>query len=115
MTEENYLYRTSPPTLRNQFPGTGHWKIPVVPKAHFSDDEFQDLRLIGYDRTKPDDERHLDRMVHFFLYDYKFTRVWKHPGQDGVEKLKRYRAILVVPTVSWGDEGTFDFCFDGIP
>lgn len=149
MTEENYLYRTSPLTLRNQFPGMGHWKIPVVPKAHFSDDEFQDLRLIGYDRTKPDDERHLDRMVHFFLYDYKFERVWKHPDQD-VEKLKRYRAILspdfsmylemssalqlynvfrnrwcgaffsskgirVVPTVSWGDEGTFDFCFDGIP
>lgn len=149
MTEENYLYRTSPLTLRNQFPGMGHWKIPVVPKAHFSDGEFQDLRLIGYDRTKPDDERHLDRMVHFFLYDYKFERVWKHPDQD-VEKLKRYRAILspdfsmylemspalqlynvfrnrwcgaffsskgirVVPTVSWGDEGTFDFCFDGIP
>lgn len=51
MTEENYLYRTSPLTLRNQFPGMGHWKIPIVPKAHFSDDEFQDLRLIGYDRT----------------------------------------------------------------
>ena len=148
MTEENYLYRTSPLTLRNQFPGTGYWKIPVIPKAHFTDDEFQDLRLIGYDRTKPDDERHLDRMVHFFLYDYKFERVWKRPNQD-VEKLKRYRAILspdfsmylemapvlqlynvfrnrwcgayfsnkgirVVPTVSWGDEGTFDFCFDGI-
>lgn len=32
-------------------------------------------------------------MVHFFLYDYKFERVWKHPDQD-VEKLKRYRAIL---------------------
>lgn len=61
MTEENYLYRASPLTLRNQFPGMGHLKIPVVPKAHFSDDEFQDLRLIGYDRTKPDDERHLDR------------------------------------------------------
>lgn len=149
MTEENYLYRTSPLTLRNQFPGTGYWKIPVIPKAHFTDDEFHDLRLIGYDRTKPDDERHLDRMVHFFLYAYKFERVWKHPDQD-VEKLKRYRAILspdfsmylemapvlqlcnvfrnrwcgayfsnkgirVVPTVSWGDEGTFNFCFDGIP
>lgn len=149
MTEENYLYRTNPLTLRNQFSGTGHWKIPEIPKAHFDDDEFQNLRLIGYDRTKPDDERHLDRMVHFFLYDYKFERVWKRLDQD-VEKLKRYRAILspdfsmylemspviqpynvfrnrwcgvyfsskgirVVPTVSWGGESTFDFCFDGIP
>lgn len=93
MTEENYLYRTSPFMLRNQFPGSGHWHIPVIPKASFADDEFHDLRLIGYDRTKPDDERNLDRMVHFFLYDYKFERIWKHPDQD-VEKLKRYRAIL---------------------
>ena len=93
MTEENYLYRTSTLMLRNQFPSSGHWHIPVIPKAHFSDDEFLDLRLIGYDRTKPDDERHLDRMVHFSLYDYKFERIWKRPDQD-VEKLKRYRAIL---------------------
>lgn len=149
MTEENYLYRTSPFMLRNQFLGSGYWRIPIIPKASFTDDEFHDLRLIGYDRTKPDDERNLDRMVHFFLYDYKFERVWKHPDQD-VEKLKRYRAILspdfsmylemapvmqlynvfrnrwcgayfsskgirIVPTVSWGDENTFDFFFDGIP
>lgn len=93
MTEENYRYRTNPLTLRNQFSGAGHWRIPVIPKACFTDDEFQDLRLIDYDRTKPDDERHLERMVHFFLYDYKFERVWKRPDQD-VEKLKRYRAIL---------------------
>lgn len=84
MTEENYLYRTSPLTLRNQFPGMGHWKIPVVPKAHFSDDEFQDLRLIGYDRTKPDDERHLDGWFISFstntnLSEYGNTRIrtWK--------------------------------------
>ena len=25
------------------------------------------------------------------------------------------KGIRVVPTVSWGDESTFDFCFDGIP
>lgn len=149
MTEENYLYRTSHLMLRNQFPGAGCWHIPIIPKASFFDEEFEGLRLIGYDRTKPDDDRHLDRIVHFFLYDYKFERVWKRPDQD-VEKLKRYRAILspdfsmylemapvmqlynvfrnrwcgayfaskgirVIPTVSWGDESTFDFCFDGIP
>lgn len=33
------------------------------------------------------------RMVHFFLYDYKFERVWKQPGTD-IEKLSRYRAVL---------------------
>ena len=87
-------------------------------------------------------------MVHFFLYDYRFERVWKNPDSD-IEKLARYRAVLspdfsmylemapvmqlynvfrnrwcgaywaskgirVIPTVNWGDESTFDFCFEGI-
>ena len=33
MTEENYNYRTSQTLLRNQFPGKGKWKIPVIPKS----------------------------------------------------------------------------------
>lgn len=87
-------------------------------------------------------------MVHFFLYDYRFERVWKTPDAD-IERLRRYRAVLspdfsmylemapvmqiynvfrnrwcgaywaskgmrVIPTVNWGDESTFDFCFDGV-
>lgn len=87
-------------------------------------------------------------MAHFFLYDYKFERIWKNPNTD-LEKLKHYRAALspdfsmyvemapvlqlyntfrnrwcgayfaskrirVIPTVSWGNENAFEFCFDGI-
>ena len=87
-------------------------------------------------------------MVHFFLYDYRFERVWKNPDSD-LERLSWYRAVLspdfsmylemapviqlyntfrnrwcgaywaskgmrVIPTVNWGDESTFDFCFEGI-
>ncbi len=149
MTEENYKYRTSQNMLRNQFPGEGMFQIPTIPKASFSDADFQDLRVIGFDRTKIEDEKNTDRMVHFFLYDYKFERVWKEPDRD-IEKLRRYRAVLspdfsmylemnpamqlyntfrnrwcganfadkgmrVIPTVNWGDESTYDFCFLGIP
>ena len=148
MTEENYQYRTSQQLLRNQFPGKGKWKIPVIPKAEFSEEEFRDLLLIGFDKTKLEDDKHLDRIVHFFLYDYKFERVWKQPDTD-IEKLFRYRAVLspdfsmylemapvmqlynafrnrwcgaywaskgmrVIPTINWGDESTFDFCFEGV-
>jgi len=148
MTEENYKYRTSPFLLRNQFDGKGKFKIPVIPKFQVREDDFQDLRLIGFDKTKLENDNHLDRRVHFFLYDYKFNRVWKNPDAD-LEKLKRYRAVLspdfsmytemaptlqlyntfrnrwcgayyaskgirVIPTVSWGNENTFEFCFDGI-
>ena len=148
MTEENYNYRTSQKLLRNQFPGKGKLKIPIIPKFQESPGDFDDLLLIGFDKTHLEDQNHLDRMVHFFLYDYRFERVWKHPDND-VEKLSRYRAVLspdfsmylemapvmqiynvfrnrwcgaywaskglrVIPTVNWGDESTFDFCFEGI-
>lgn len=148
MTEENYNYRTSQTLLRNQFPGKGKLKIPVIPKFQENSGDFDDLLLIGFDKTHPEDQNHLDRMVHFFLYDYRFERVWKNPDSD-IEKLSRYRAVLspdfsmylemtpvmqlynvfrnrwcgaywaskgirVIPTVNWGDESTFDFCFEGI-
>ena len=149
MTEDNYNYRTSQIMLRNQFPGDGPFQIPIIPKSEFFDEDFQDLRLIGFDRTHIEDDKNLDWMVHFFLYDYKFERVWKEPDRD-IERLRRYRAVLtpdfsmylemnptiqlyntfrnrwcgayfqskgmrVIPTVNWGDENTFDFCFRGVP
>ena len=148
MTEENYNYRTSQKLLRNQFPGKGKLKIPIIPKFQESPGDFDDLLLIGFDKTHLEDQNHLDRMVHFFLYDYRFERVWKNPDND-IEKLSRYRAVLspdfsmylemapvmqlynvfrnrwcgaywaskglrVIPTVNWGDESSFDFCFEGI-
>lgn len=148
MTEENYNYRTSQALLRNQFPGKGKLQIPIIPKFEAKPGNFDDLLLIGFDKTHLEDNNHLNRMVHFFLYDYRFERVWKNPDND-IEKLSRYRAVLspdfsmylemapvmqlynvfrnrwcgaywaskgirVIPSVNWGDESTFDFCFEGI-
>lgn len=148
MTEENYKYRTSDLFLRNQFNGVGKFDIPEIPKSNFSDDTLENLLLIGFDKINTDQSNY-ERMVHFFLYDYKFENIWKKPDEY-VEKLKKYKAVLspdfsmyiemnkalqlyntfrnrwcgaylaskdikVIPTVNWGDENTFEFCFDGIP
>ena len=148
MTEENYNYRTSQIMLRNQFPGDGRWNIPIIPKFQEKPGDFDDLLLIGFDKTSTDEQKHNARMVHFFLYDYRFERVWEKPDTV-LEKLRPYRAVLspdfsmylemapvlqlynvfrnrwcgaywasqglrVVPTVNWGNETTFDFCFAGI-
>jgi hypothetical protein len=93
MTEENYKYRTSPLFLRDQFKGKGKLQIPVIPKFKVKTDDFSDLLLIGFDRIDLNDTKHFNRMAHFFLYDYKFERVWKNPDSD-LEKLKHYRAML---------------------
>ena len=148
MTEENYNYRTSQIMLRNQLPGNGRWNIPIIPKFQEKPGDFDDLLLIGFDKASADDQKHKERMVHFFLYDYRFERVWEKPDTV-LDKLRPYRAVLspdfsmylemapvlqlynvfrnrwcgaywasqglrVVPTVNWGDETTFDFCFAGI-
>lgn len=93
MTEENYNYRTSQIMLRNQFPGDGRWNIPIIPKFQEKPGGFDDLLLIGFDKTSTDEQNHNARMVHFFLYDYRFERVWEKPDTV-LEKLRPYRAVL---------------------
>ena len=91
MTTENYKYRMG--LLKNEFDAKakGKFKIPEIPKAELSDEDFENLLLIGFDRTNK--QKDLDRMVHFFLYDYKFERVWKDP-EGCIERLKNYKAVL---------------------
>lgn len=147
MTPENYAYRNSLFFLRNDFIGDNKWNMPNIPKFEVKEDDFDELRMIGFDKAKTD-ETHFHRIVHFYLYDYKFECVWKKPS-DYTEKLRRFKAILtpdfsmylemhpleklhnvfrnrwigayyaskgirVIPSVSWGDEDTFDYCFEGI-
>lgn len=148
MTEENFKYRTSPMFLRNAFDSDEPWAMPVIPKPKLNLETECDLRVIGFDRVKNGEDSHYSRLVHFFLYDYKFENIWAHP-QKYVNILKQYKAVLspdfsmyiemnpvmqlyntfrnrwcgaflaaqgiqVVPTVNWGLENTFDFCFNGI-
>ncbi len=81
MTIENYNYRTDPLFLRNQFDakGEGDYKMPQIPKAEFTFNDFDGLLLLGFDRAKADDTKHNNRIIHFFLYDYKFENIWKTP------------------------------------
>ena len=93
MTKQNYYYRTHPMFLRNQFYGSGKYDMPIIPKFKARIDDFTNLKLIGFDRAKTGQDEHFDRMVHFFLYDYKFEIAWSDPNKD-IEKLKQYRAVL---------------------
>lgn len=90
-----------------------------------------------------------DKIVHFFIDDYQFNRLWERPEQylsllskfeatltpdfslyvDMPAALKIYNiyrsrllgqfwqqnGIKVIPTVSWAEEESFEYCFDGLP
>lgn len=85
MTSENF--RTNLMFLRNQFKGDGVFEIPKIEKEEIN---LENIELIGYDRLN---ENETEKIVHFFLDDYKFEVMWKDP-EPRIEKLKKYKAVL---------------------
>ena len=80
-------FRNDPMFLRNQFARDGTFEMPVIKKTKL---DLDDIEFIGYDKLN---EGQTDKIVHFFLDDYKFEVLWKDP-EPRIEKLKEYRAII---------------------
>ena len=93
MTLENLNYRTNPMFLQNQFPALNAYGIPEIPKAEFNDEKLKELRLLAFNQTKSDNGKHNERIVHFFLYDYNFEKIWNTPDKY-VELLSEYKGVL---------------------
>lgn len=85
MTSESF--RTNPMFLRNQFKGEGVFDIPLLKKDEI---DLEEIALIGYDKLN---EEEYDKIVHFFLDDYKFEVLWRDP-LPRLARLKQYKAVL---------------------
>ncbi|MBR5827590.1 MAG: DUF4417 domain-containing protein [Clostridia bacterium] len=64
-------FRTNPLFLRNQFKQDGVFEIPRIEKDEVS---LENIELIGYDKLNG---KETDKIVHFFLDDYKFEAIWR--------------------------------------
>ena len=73
--------------LRNDFKGKGIFDIPVIKKESVS---LKDLSLVGYDKLSNND---YNKIIHFFLDDYKFEAIWNNP-EPRIERLSKYKAVL---------------------
>ena len=73
--------------LRNQFKGDGVFEIPKIEKEEI---KLEKIELIGYDKLS---EKETNKIVHFFLDDYKFESIWNNP-EPRIERLKKYKAVL---------------------
>jgi hypothetical protein len=80
-------FRNNPMFLRNQFKGDGVFEIPKIEKEEL---KLENVELIGYDKLS---ENETDKIVHFFLDDYKFEVMWNDP-EPRIERLKKYKAVL---------------------
>ena len=130
---------------KRMFDGVGQFETPELSPVQV---DLSDLKVIGFNYAIG--ERHPeDKIVHFFLDDYQFERVWNDPDRY-LPMLNKFKAVLapdfsmytdfpfpvqlfnqyrrqwcaaywqengvtVIPTVCWGTEESFDWCFDGIP
>ena len=120
MTLENFKYRTDPMFLRNQFDGDNDFGIPIIPKTELSEDDIKDLRLFPFNAITTDNGKHLSRIIHFFLYDYNFEKIWIDPDKyvDLLFKYKGVRSTIKMEnkfesitdmkqSILWGGEVTF--------
>lgn len=85
MTSEEF--RNNPMFLRNQFETDGVFEMPKIRKDEIS---LENIALVGYDKLS---DNKTDRIVHFFLDDYKFEVMWNDP-EPRIERLKKYKAVL---------------------
>lgn len=76
--------------MRNQFKMVGKYGMPIIKKQKIDLDKID---LLGYVKTKPNDEENKDKTIHFFTYDWNFESVFDKP-EKAMEKLDQYYALL---------------------
>ena len=76
--------------VRNQFKMAGKYGMPIIKKQEIDLDKID---LLGYVKTKPNDEENKDKTIHFFTYDWNFESVFDKP-EKAMEKLDQYYALL---------------------
>ena len=94
-------------------------KDPQHKGVHFFIDDYQFTRLW----TNPD--AYLDMLRAFkcvFTPDFstytdfpKAVQIWNHYRKHWLGAYWQSNGITVIPTISWSDESSFDWCFDGEP
>ena len=64
--------------------------MPIIRKQNI---DLKDVKLLGYDQTRPSDKANAQSFVHFFLDDYKFEVIWNDP-EPRIRKLRQYKGVL---------------------
>lgn len=63
------------------------FNLPLVKKQEVS---LEDAELIGYDKINQSND--YNKIVHFFLDDYKFESIYNNPDNK-IEQIKKFKAV----------------------
>lgn len=88
--------RSDPLFMRNTYPVSGQLGIPIVRRQEI---DLDNVSLIACSDTRPNDNEVNRRCgVHFFVDDYRFEDVYRHPRRT-LDKFSQY-AFLLTPDYS---------------
>lgn len=87
--------------------------------VHFFLDDYQFMRVW----THPEEQlKRLQKFEYVLSPDFsiytdfpKALQIYAHYKKHWVARLWEENGIKVIPTIAWGDESSYDFCFDGEP
>lgn len=83
--------RTNPLFMRNSFPTSGKWEIPIILKQEIS---TNDIKLLSSSNAKFNDSAiNKEKGVHFFVDDYRFTGIYNNPDRS-LRKYSQYKFLL---------------------
>lgn len=84
------LMRHDEKFMRNGFASVGCWNLPQIRNQNI---KLDNLELLAYSDTRPQDEKNRHRAVHFFIDDYRFESLYKLPDRN-LAKLSQYRFLI---------------------
>ena len=82
--------RNNPLFMRNQFATEGRWGFPIIKKQELN---TTNVELISCSDVSKRDVNNLHKGVHFFVDDFRFESVYKHPDK-ALERYGKYRFLL---------------------
>lgn len=96
MKKTSKYMRKNPLFMRNDFPGSGQWEIPLIKRQELN---LENISLIACSDTRCNDSKvNKQKGVHFFVDDYRFEGVYRNP-EKSLKKYSQY-AFLLAPDFS---------------
>lgn len=74
---------------KRMFPGVGYYDFPMMEPVHM---DVEGVELVGFNYAKTCKNPE-DKILHFYVDDYQFERVWNDPDRC-IPMLRKFKAVL---------------------
>lgn len=80
----------------------GSFDVSQIQKTKIATGELQRCELVAFDKALTGRTRRASQILHFYLHDFFFERIWRNP-EKYLGLFKQYRAIIMPDFSLWTD------------